>query len=339
MVCGMVSRMKTRLPAFLAPVLTALGLVSTGPRACAGHGVFSQDGERVYYMQWSDAMKGKLLEIDVMKETVSELDLREFVKADQIRGICRSKDGNLLVATESGAWACDTAKKTARKLCAAPEGKRFADIVYDPKLRGILLPTWEDNDKESAVFLEDGAKEPISVGMRRVWRFQGMDFLADGTSFFGTDGDLWMGNFTLEKDRSGGRVITEGIRCAPLATRETALGTSDETGVQEVAIAGKKVYVHLKRLGGTGHGEIVRVAMPEFPRAEWYDNEKRLKLYAAECASAEFLGKSAIAARLCASPDGRRVFFYGGITDPHARKCFLIEDGGAPKELHVEFPR
>jgi len=296
-------------------------------RVTAADAAFSADGQRVYLVQWE---KAAVRVLNVMEQTFSELDLGKFTNKQPVRAVSLATDGDMLFVTAHDAWAYKFETKSCVKLCNAGKGVEFFDLAHDPDSKATVLVS-RKGAESGALYLKQDAAQPLPVFMRRVGSFDGLGFASDGTLFFGTRGDLWQGR--VEPDQEMPRAVLEGIRCAPLATLETALGTPSQIGVQAVAVAGEKIYVHLRRLGGSGWGNIVRLNKPA---AAGEDSlEARLKLYAAELSSVEVLAENGSASYLCASRDGKRVFFTSGTLESSELKYFLVEENGQPRELSV----
>jgi hypothetical protein len=106
-----------------------------------------------------------------------------------------------------------------------------------------------------------------------------------------------------------------------------------QVGVRNVAYGGKKIYAHVRRLGDTGWGTILRMNSPESvdPNEASGDTlDRRLTTYKNAIGSVEILKRSNHRGRLCASADGNRVFFT--VED----EPFLVEDGGEAKSLATQ---
>jgi hypothetical protein len=279
---------------------------------------------------------------------VSTVDLGALIENKSIISVGTGKSGDLLVATTRVAWSCKPASKACKKLCSAPEGVQFAAIAYDPKSGGILFSTRTDfdwpaqsNDNAGpAMFLAAGAKEPKPAWSRRVGFLDGITFSSDGELFFGVRGDLWMGSIEPQEENDETPWLLDAVRCAPLATFETTMATPTQVGVFNVAVAKQMVYVHLHRMFGTGEGSVVRLPRPD--RAPAADDEigERMRLYSKETGAVEVLVHNGTASYLCASADGRRVFFTSGVLgkDHEETEAYLIENNGKPREIKLKFP-
>jgi hypothetical protein len=307
---------------------------------------FSRDASHVYAI---DLETSNLFDINLEKNAISTIDLGASIDRKPIMSVGTAKAGDLLVATPRAAWSCKPASKVCKKLCNAPEGIQFAAMAYDPKSGGILFSTRTDfdypaqtnHDADPAMFLAAGAKEAKAVWSRRVGLLDGIAFASDGELFFGYRGDLWVGSIGSQEDNEETPWLLDAIRCAPLATFETTMATPTQVGVFSVAIAKQMIYVHLHRMFGTGEGNIIRLPMPGNASSEESDNEvrDRMRLYSKETGAVEVLTYNGTISYLCASPDGRRVFFTDGVLGPeHETKAYLVENNGKPREIKLKLP-
>jgi hypothetical protein len=308
---------------------------------------FSRDGSHVYAI---DLETSNLLDINLQKNAISTIDLGASIENMSIMSVGTAKSGDLLVASARAAWNCNPASKACKKLCSAPEGVQFAAIAYDPKSGGILFSTRTDfdwpaqtNDSEDpAMFLAAGAKEPRPVWSRRVGFLDGIAFAPDGQLFFGYRGDLWMGSIAYQEDNEETPWLLDAIRFAPLATFETTNATPLQVGVFSVAVAKQMLYVHLHRMFGTGEGNVVRLPRPGNASSDEPENElrQRMRLYSKESGAVEVLVYNGTVSYLCASQDGRRVFFTTGVLskDHEDTKAYLVENNGKPREIKLKLP-
>lgn len=320
--------------------------------SAAVEATFSRDSSHVYAIDFETS---NLLDINLQKNATSTIELGASVDNRSIISLGTAKSGDLLVATPRAAWSCNPASKTCKKLCGAPEGVQFAAMAYDPKSGGILFSTrtdfdWpaQNNDNaDPAMFLAAGTKEPKPVWSRRVGFLDGITFSPDGELFFGNRGDLWMGSIESQEENDETPWLLDAVRCAPLATFETTMATPTQVGVFSVAVAKQMLYVHLHRMFGTGNGNVVRLPRPDsavfgrLPELEADDEiGERMRLYSKETGAVEVLVHNGTASYLCASADGRRVFFTSGVLgkEHEETKAYLIENNGKPREIKLKLP-
>jgi hypothetical protein len=315
--------------------------------SAAVEATFSRDGSHVYAI---DVETPHLLDIDLQKNVVSVVDLSASIDNKSILSIGTAKSGDLLVATARAAWSCNPVTKACKKICSAPEGVQFAATAYDPKSGGILFSTRTDfdwpahgnDDASPAMFLAAGTKEPKPVFARRVGFLDGITFSPDGQLFFGVRGDLWMGSIGSLEDNEETPWLLSAVRCAPLATFETTMATPTQVGVFSVAVAKQMVYVHLHRMFGTGEGNVVRLPRPNSVSLDEAEEDvaARMRLYSKETGAVEVLVDNGTLSYLCASADGRRVFFTSGVLgkEHEATEAYLIENNGKPREIKLKLP-
>jgi hypothetical protein len=182
----------------------------------------------------------------------------------------------------------------------------------------------------------------LLVSKERIVRFRGVDFDSDGTFYFGSGGDMWHGYIRID----GEETSMAAYRFAPLATFATSPGTSSQVGVESIAVAGPYLYVHLARMGGSGWGEVVRIAKAEirledlrrddltFPIV--YDLSKRLAIYQRALKSCKSLRSTGGWANLAASPDGKLVYFQARKKSGGGTCHWLVRDHGEPEELKLK---
>jgi len=307
---------------------------------------FSRDGSHVYAI---DLETSNLLDINLEKNAISTINLGASIDNKSIISVGTAKSGGVLVATPSAAWSCNPATRACKKLASAPEGVQFAAMAYNPKSGGILFSTRTDfdypaqnnDDADPAMFLPAGAKEPKPVWSRRVGFLDGIAFAPDGQLFFGYRGDLWVGSIAPQEDNEETPWLLDAIRCAPLATFETTLATPTQVGVFSVAVAKQMLYVHLHRMFGTGEGNVVRLPRPQNASSGEAEDEvrERMRLYSKETGAVEVLVDNGTISYLCASQDGRRVFFTTGVLGKdHDTQAYLVENNGKPQEIKLKLP-
>jgi hypothetical protein len=93
---------------------------------------------------------------------------------------------------------------------------------------------------------------------------------------------------------------------------------------------------------GTGEGNVVRLPRPDNASSDEAEDDvaKRMRLYSKEIGAVEVLVDNGTASYLCASPDGRRVFFTSGVLakDHEDTKAYLVENNGKPREIKLKLP-
>jgi hypothetical protein len=315
--------------------------------SAAVQATFSRDGSHIYAIELETS---NLLDVDLQKNAISTIELGGSIDNKSIMSLGMAKSGDLLVATPRAAWSCKPASKACKKLCSAPEGVQFAAMAYNPKGGGILFSTRTDfddpaqNNKDAgpAMFLAPGSKEPKPVWSRRVGFLDGITFAPDGQLFFGYRGDLWVGSIDSQEENDETPWLLVAKRCAPLATFETTGATPTQAGVFNVAVAKQMLYVHLHRMFGTGEGNVVRLPRPDSASSDEMEDAvgERMRLYSKETGAVEVLTDNGTLSYLCATQDGRRVFFTSGVLgkDHEDTRAYLIENNGKPREIKLKLP-
>ena len=313
-------------PGFLSALLA---LLATAFPVAAGDAVFSHDASRVYL---NDASPGTLAVIGLPEGRRSRLPHPPpLAESGELDAIDRSRTGSLLLLAQNTLWEFEpeTAHLEKRYAVAAPV--QLTAFAHDPVTGGILL--MEAGSEESGLelrWLPSGSAPPQRVFNRRCPFLRDPTFTPDGRLLFSHEGDLWMGSLAQDTDSEPPRQILNAYRHAPLALRETALGTPSQIGVRGMAVAGDWLYVQLCRMGGSGWGETLRIKAPapgavdDPPKDTAESRTRMLQIFG----SLEPLGDNGGQPALCASRDGRLVFFLG-----EGRNAFLIEDGKPPASL------
>lgn len=288
-------------------------------RSPASDGVFSKDATRVYVIDWSgdyEHPEPKLVEIDLAKKTRAPLNLVEQIGPGQIEDMTAVPDGKIALLTKSQIWLFDPAKRACVKFFDVPEGGEFIEFACNP-VDGSFFVDYkrskpkEDEDSWAAIWLSADGKSTVDVGMRRITGMSGPVFDAAGNFYFGMYGDMWQGKLVAGDDPDNKSVDIEAHRCAPLATLETQNTTPDQMGVGSIAPAATWIYAHIRRMGGSGWGRIVRLKVEKTSNSG-EDLEGRLKAYADAIRSVQILVENGSSSSLCASRDGKRVFYTEG---------------------------
>ena len=184
----------------------------------------------------------------------------------------------------------------------------------------------------------------LGVGGQGGFRsMRGLDFDSDGACYFGGDGDLWYGYIHSQSEDAN----LAAYRFAPLADLSSCPGNSSAIGVDSITVAGPHVYLHLSRIGGTGWGEVVRIAKAQkrldlanqgpgsiYPIE--FDLSERIAIYGRAMESFESLGVTPGWANLAASPDGRLVYFQAEKEKGKDLRHWLVRDHGDPEEITFE---
>jgi hypothetical protein len=300
-----------------------LGLLSAGDCAEA---TFSLNEQSVFL-----ATPKGLLQLDLTTKSAQLLETPAKLDLEMEYGVSLSNAGYLLSAGSNGVMAYDPTKRTWASVCSAPAGTTCTDIAYNPLDSSILLQTANKKGESEYWLLPKGTAKPIQVRLRRVQYLAGFTLDSQGRLYFGYNGDLWMGSIcSVPEDTESGYWVC-GIRIGPLADLETNFETPTNQGVQLTAPAADQIYVHLRRLGGSGWGNIASVSTPsvKFTDGEPENDsvEKRLVLYQDVLKSSRLLGKNGSYSFLCASRSGKRVFYRSEEPQSEKMKIWLVTDG------------
>ncbi|WP_395740809.1 hypothetical protein [Prosthecobacter sp.] len=319
-----------------APVLFSL-LLASSLFSHAGEACFSKDGSRVY-LTTSESGTAKIEEINVDDGTHRFHTFGQQPGLGEIRQLDSLGDGSLLFLCDESIWKWSADHQHLTKIHTAAQGMSFDQLAVSHSDGGLAVWGWakEDDDEEGGgvlLFAKTKDAKLDSVRMRRVDHVNGMCFHAKGEMLFGTEGDLWKG--TIEQEDEDTLSLT-AERFAPLSDRETYIGTPSQIGVSRVAASSGRIYLHLSRMGGSGWGSVIRLSLPADckPAADLKDIRMQLQIYSKALNSVEVLEDNGSLSFLCASHDGRRVFFTNR-AGPEDRTCFLVEKDGAAAPIKV----
>jgi hypothetical protein len=334
----------------IASFLSAIVLLFS---AVSGHGAtaaFSDDGNHVYLIG-SQLPKGTALDIDLTTFTATKMALGV---ATEVRAIANAPRA-LLFLTEKSLYRLPLPAGEAGKICDAPKGYLFDGMACNRALHGILLSCRTKDGRDwSSYYLKEKETVPALIVTRRAAIAYPV-FDRDGHLFFVAHGDIWEGTVELPTELNELPSI-EASRFAPIAMLETANATPNSTGARELAVAGRTVYAQMSRMGGTGWGEIVSVRWPGDPNAEELKNkhyiEGGVEAYIDECRTVldtfDVYGPNQGPSYLCASSDGRKVFFAtrgegeGEGENQRGLRFYLGDDAGEVKsldQLKIDDPR
>ena len=337
----------------IVTVLLLLGAIPV-EMAVAGSAVFSQDENTVYLIN----DQKELLQLDLASGKLNKPALPKEIHQGQITGLSRSNAGYILVLQGDELLADDTTANKAvpvfsfqKKLSADGNAEKWSpdDFAYNP-VDGSILFFATAGENTSLWFLpkEDQRVKPVFV--RRVDTLEGMSFSQTGQLFFGYRGDLWCGSIASDPEGAGGKApehiyYLNAIRIAPLATLETDEATPSAQGVQVTAAGADRIYLHSLRLGGSGFGTILSIAAPD-PKVgmvssdqnegddqSYFELDKRLDLYKAELASAQFYAENGSESLLCISGSGKKIFYRGSEKGSEETALYLIENNQPPKKV------
>jgi hypothetical protein len=318
-------------------IYTAIICVASFERSYGAAAAFSDDGEHVYLLGKS-LPKGTVLDVDLTSFTTKELSMGV---SNEVHGIANAPRA-LLFVTEKSLYRHPLPTGEVAKLCDAPAGSYFEDVACNRAKHGILLLCHTKDFRDwPAYYLREQESKPTSLVLRRVKALVGAVFDRDGHLFFSSGGDLWQGDITTPSEPEEPPAV-EADRFAPVALLETANTTPNSTGARELAVAGRTVYAHMTRIGGSGWGEMISVSWPPEPRMEKSKESSskspvtaNVETFKSALAPFRNYGSNKAASYLCASPDGRKVFFATRYEDddpnPKPLRFYIGDDTG---EVH-----
>ncbi len=336
--------MKSKIGACLMISVVSISLLFVQALS-AEDAVFSQDGTTIFVAHRSGSGPGQL---HVISLKASEMTAIRVPKVQgQIRKVARTKDGIILCMTSVAAYTWNPETGEVERISDAGGARQFLDMICHP-VTGVVVFQMERSGRGPYSIQSRGARKvPEKTTMTRLaakgiphgTEFRGMGFDPKGSFFFGCDGDLWHGDFR-NVNSFGGELYS--YRYAPLAGRVSSGGGNPaQMGLKSIVAAGPWLYIHHYRMGGTGWGEIIRIAKPERkistdgkPDYPGPGFEESVGVYKRALGSATVVGKNDDSSPcIAASPDGKLVYFRAEAEGEMAH--WLVRDNGAPKRLAI----
>jgi len=303
--------------------LGCLALAGFSTMAHGADAAFTDDGKAVYAIS-----EAGLECIDLASGEISKV-VPEGV--NDINAICRAGDGAFYLLTDVTLWRWKPGAGAALSILKPlKEGQSFNDVACDPKTGRILIigreKTADDGSRCRLFFKPDSEHPLIRVWLRHLdAEISGAEFLPDGSLLFGAEGDLWHGVTGVEPTEDPGQPFGDitAYRYAPLAERYTYSGTPSETGVCAIAAGAGHVFVHLRRIHGSGWGHLSWLALPDAVTEDNFDTHNSIEDSIHALQSVKKLEENGSCSYLCASPDGKRVYFTSGMGE--SRTHFLCD--------------
>lgn len=312
----------------IRPLALFLHVLFLGSIAHAGTGVFSSDGNRVYLAN------GQLGVLDLSKpDRIDKLTTPTQI-GEPISAVTRAGE-LILCLSQHHVASYNPRTREWKKITDATGGVKFLNMSYDPSNDRLLITKYPgpyefyDGCGINLICMSLKDTSQTTVRSRGVGFVRGPCFTRDGSFYFSWFGDLWTGEIKM-KDGSAWLVAD---RVAPLAWLRTDIERNYGSGIFEIALAGPKLYYHLKERGGTRFGSIESIMNPtelretKAPQPHYH----RVTDLLSSSIIVEF--DAAATPFLCASPDGTKVFF---VAD---NQCYLVENNGKPVRLPAKFDR
>jgi hypothetical protein len=317
--------------------VAAIAVAFSNGVAYAAPAAFSDDGNHVYLLG-SALRHGSALDIDLTNSTATKLSLGVTAEVRAITNAPRA----LLFVTEKALYRLPLPSGEVRKICDAPAGCLFHDVACNRPQHGILLlGRTKDGRDWPAYYLKEQSSTPAPVVTRRVQALASACFDREGHLFFVSNGDVWEGSVEPPSELDD-RWSVEADRFAPVALLETANTTPNSTGAHELAVAGHTIYTHMRRMDGSGWGEMISVRWPGEPKGDSGSTpsvespvKRNIELFKLALGALRVYGDNARASYLCGSSDGRKVFFaLRGGSDSAANNALRFYVGDEAGEVH-----
>lgn len=304
-------------------LLALAGLAATSTSGLAVEAAFSADGNFVYYFKRWDSAKAnepiELIELDLAKRTTRSIDLSRLKPPGGFIAIDHWANG-LLLLTGRTLYAFDPRSGEFSTLCVAPDGEGFEDVAADAATGNILITGFIKPERPGNVgfYYLGSEKRLLLVTARRIQALECPTFAPDGLLFFGVRGDLWAGKIEVDSESETERpelAFVEAVRVGPLASLETGNFTPAQEGVRGVAVARDSIYVITYRMGGSGHGHLVKLPALSGPVKTLADFSGTVATYGRLLAEAKVVESADFQRMPCASQTGDQIFFGGAGRD------------------------
>lgn len=301
----------------------------------SAQGAFSDDGKRVFFLPTYDHA---IWVLDVPSRRTRRINTAELGIPDEVVALSRFTPGKLLCATSSTLFVLEKTLAVAKRECDSPTSAGIEGLAYDAHAKKIVIVTADPPEVEegspdqpegqSLYYHTPGTTFSVQVRCRYIDDVIGPSFGPSGQIYFAARGqDLWRGEIDYETEWPA----LDAARFAPLATHSGYNGSPMQTGVCETAVAGNHLYAILRRMGGTGWGNVVRLTLlpPQPARKEKSDQvfwrrTGRLVQTTTELTADWCFG-------LCASPNGKTVFYFDRFGDKAS--LFLVRNNGKPEGM------
>ena len=325
-------RVLTKVHCVWVGLLVAAVQAAWVPVASAAAAAFCADGSAVYAISVKENTLDRICEEE---GTLTQVHIDLGGRQGCFYGISRSDKGGFFLVTEHRIWHWKPGDKTAEFVKLAPKRVTFDGIACSPKNGALLVfGTFAKAGQpygQPCLFGMSNRHSPLAgVWLRHLTApVDCAEFLRDGSLLFGTEGDLWHGELVIEapdKGQPDGRGELVAYRYAPVAERFNDNGTSSQEGVSAIAAGAKMAYVAISRMSGSGWGHLSRLNLPEPAKDASFAIRNGVKDSVRALASVEELEDNPSCPFLCASPDGKRIYF----TDRWGpdRHHYLCEDDG-----------
>jgi hypothetical protein len=336
----------SRLPVLL--VSASVALTFSFQSSLANEAFFSKDGKTVT-MGLGGRGIGGLMQVDIATGKITQAPMPAELKDESIDSVAAGSEGEALFLAKNGVWVWTPgAAKPVKHVCATAPVVNATDLfvatVPGTPLTDCLFVSGNETADATSMGTfygrKPGGKHPfLSIFCRRVSDATGGVFSADGRLFFIAHGDVWEGGIQVDDDTGMERLGTlVGARIAPLGVLNTDEANGGSLWVEQVAPAGKWLYVKLR---GHHMATLLRTPMPAKPLyAPSSSDSPSTQDHLA--AMSQALNKTEIITEdyehvdgFCATEvDGKpRVFFCGDVEEGKGPALMLWEGAGKPRVI------
>lgn len=337
--------MKTR--PYLRLLFVVLAIFGAASTARAGEAVFSQNGLTVFLPGQSG-----LRYIDLSRPTrLGATTTSTLFGGEAVRALARDRAGNIVCMSPRHIVSYDPQRRTFARVHDAATSESFEDLACNPKDSLLLVVLGSKPVAESgladirpfkAIAFKPGLDQPVEVASRNTGQIVAPVFDAYGNLFFSWCGDLWEGSLSVggaaaaadEADEATTRPLArhgwlQGDRIAPVARLGTQSSAFWNMGVAQIAVGETRLYLGMRAIG-RDFAYLLTIGRPNAAVAHPVEGmaQNDYRDFIAMLGTIDQL--AAEPAALCASADGRRVFYRSG------GAYYVIERDGAQRKLPLK---
>ncbi|MBX7246834.1 MAG: hypothetical protein K1X53_15160 [Candidatus Sumerlaeaceae bacterium] len=330
------------MKAVIRLALCAITTAATISAVAADRGVLFNGANRAIFPDMPYNQSDRMYDADLETGRITEFNPHAIGAPAGFRPQAISKSGFLLATSGSQLLACDPEKKKTVTVYKARPDVLLGDLAYNTTDGAVLIECLE-KDKNGRITqgapIEKGKPEsslsPLLyvpqdtdkagfVFCRRVPSVDGFAFAPDGTLYFSHRGDVWAGTIESNDFGDGERNpmpwVLAAERVAPVAILETYVGTPYATGADEVTAGGDRLYIHSRRMGGSGMGDLYSIHRKPANGDQTQDVASYARAAAETLGSLTYIQEYTKPPYLATSPDGRNVFWVVSRTSDSGEK-------------------
>jgi hypothetical protein len=318
------------------------------PGVHGGEAVFSADGNTVFCLKPRSSTVVKVSVPHKPAEVPEEIPLGKALgEKAKITSISRGKDEHYILTVKGDLYDWKPGSDPV-KAGATPDGHGITDLAMHPVTGHLLAPclSGDEGDRHPALTTREPEEKNLAPTESMPVNMAAPVFDGAGRLFFGVDACLCAGGVQKHDDGSTSFVSWP---VAPLDAPGLDNGTSsDSLSITGIAPAGQWLYISMS---SDVDGALVRVPLPEVKAKEGMitsvpasTRKARWKRFSATLNTVQLLESEDQPyfnsyRALCASPDGKKVFFAGiPILHPEREEYWSIDVKSGKKLPQGDMP-